>query len=128
VTAPLDLDAIEARAEAATEGPWQYDGMPLREDAEYGHIVTGGGTPGSMREHQICWVGETLNLRAPEDAEFIAHARVDVPALLAEVERLRAAVRQAFDAVDWNSDGYNPGVGRAILRAALTPDAPDGAA
>jgi hypothetical protein len=90
VTAPLDLDAIEARAEAATEGPWQYDGMPLREDAEYGHIVTGGGTPGSMREHQICWVGETLNLRAPEDAEFIAHARADVPALLAEVRRLRA--------------------------------------
>ena len=30
--------------------------------------------------------------RSEDDAEFIAHAREDVPALLAEVERLRATV------------------------------------
>jgi len=31
----------------------------------------------------------------PADAEFIAHARTDVPALVAEVEGLRAALREA---------------------------------
>lgn len=85
----LDLAAIKARAETATPGPWHYDGVPYLEDVEYGHIVTGGGAPGSMSEHQICWVGETLNLRAPEDAAHIAGMDPTTTlALVTEVERL----------------------------------------
>jgi hypothetical protein len=43
----------------------------------------------------------------------------EVERLVAAVRRLRAAVRQSYDAVDWDSDGYNPGAARAILRDAL---------
>lgn len=79
-----ERDAIRARAEAATDGPWRtwndgHVGSPT--------VHIGGGvmpTPGSDPAQRM------------PDAEFIAHARTDVPALLdaldaaeAEVERLR---------------------------------------
>jgi hypothetical protein len=32
---------------------------------------------------------------SPEDAEFIAHARTDVPKLLAEINRLKAKLEEA---------------------------------
>jgi hypothetical protein len=79
----LDLDAIEARANAATPGPWEHGercvwqaGMlntaEIAVDCEHGN--------GGIRRHA--------------DAEFIAHARTDVPALLAEVKRLREQVER----------------------------------
>jgi hypothetical protein len=90
--AGLDLDAIRARAEAATDGPWAHvieqDGdesgpngqdaptrswfIPAEADADF--------------EPTFYQVG------AIADAEFIAHARTDVPALVAEVERLTGIV------------------------------------
>jgi hypothetical protein len=87
------LAAIEARAQAATEGPWtvvegedtcggygpySYAMIPGVLDAEW--------TPDGMDAH-IC--GETLSI---PDAKFIAHARTDVPALLAMVREQRAAL------------------------------------
>lgn len=90
----LDLDAIRERAEAATPGPWcsyegnlwqgtakalaAYDADPDNAPWPYGNDSSG----------QL-FHGEP---RRPEDAEFIAHAREDVPALLAVVEQLRAAL------------------------------------
>ncbi|PJT46185.1 hypothetical protein CWI85_34560 [Streptomyces albidoflavus] len=77
---PEYLAAITARAEAATAGPWCTDGAEIYQGDEYAW--------------DAFWVGETC--RADEadggtvDAAFVAHARTDVPALLAEVERLRA--------------------------------------
>jgi hypothetical protein len=75
----IDLDAIKARAEVATPGPWEEDGSEI-------YVV------GSR-----AWVAESCHLaeygvtaHGDLDAEFIAHARTDVPALVAEVERLRA--------------------------------------
>lgn len=66
----LDLAAIRARTEAATAGPWEADGVEGNLNA-----------PGIRVAEFLSW---------PEaDAQFIAHAREDVPALLAEVERLR---------------------------------------
>ena len=53
----LDLDAIRARVEAATQGPWEH-----------------------------------------EPWAFIAHARTDIPALLAEVDRLTTERDQAKQA------------------------------
>ena len=72
-----DLDAIRARAEAATEGPWEAEALE-------GNIVTP--TQGTIVE-VYSWTDA--------DAEFIAHAREDVPALLAEVEQLRAELAHA---------------------------------
>ena len=69
------LDEIEARANAATEGPWYHRGDqdevpqvmgPLK---EVGHLLTQ-----SWIAYKVC---------ERPDAEFIAHAREDVPALVA---------------------------------------------
>ena len=75
------LDEIEARANAATEGPWEegercvftLGGAPVVSD-DVIHYVHG------MAGEGVCH---------GEDAEFIAHARTDVPAL---VSALRAVL------------------------------------
>jgi hypothetical protein len=85
VSAPLSeqqLAEIAARAGAATPGPWCTDDWEIYRGSE----------PGAGAE----WIGETCRAvgRSVEDcanAAFIAAARTDVPALLAEVARLRAA-------------------------------------
>ena len=45
-------------------------------------------TPGEWREHYDYFMREA-------DAEFCAHARTDLPACLAEIERLRGLVERA---------------------------------
>lgn len=72
----VDLDAIEARANAATPGPW-------------GHYSTGSyvyATRTKVCQLEDPWIA---NGNQRNDAAFIAHAREDVPALIAEVRRLR---------------------------------------
>lgn len=72
------LAEIQARTEVATEGPWIVDG-PAQcgpGDTLTVHPVENGGT---LAYVQPSW----------GDAEFIAHAREDIPALLAEIDRLR---------------------------------------
>jgi len=76
--ADAELEAIKARVEAATPGPW--DASAPDEDGE--SIV---GAPGEW------WDWDHTTCEHYDDAVFIAHARTDVPALVAEVERLRAA-------------------------------------
>lgn len=85
----LDLAAIEARANAATPGPWQRDER---------YVVGGEDIPGSRPGGEViaqaqptlsAWREYELSQRVA-NAEFIAHAREDVPALVAEVRRLRA--------------------------------------
>ncbi|WP_372352665.1 hypothetical protein [Streptomyces sp. KL116D] len=87
-TTPLDLDAIEARATAATPGPWCTDSWEIYKGAEY--------EAGAEWLGETCRAGEMDDSRA--DAEFVAHARTDVPALIAEVRRLRAADDRASSA------------------------------
>lgn len=95
MTAPLDLDAIRARADAATEGPWapwlDLDGTPHMQ----GMLMVGNAAavipPGQ------CWIeGVDVNpiahTHTPEDRAFIAHARQDIPALLDRIRDLEAAI------------------------------------
>lgn len=81
MTAPLDLDAIRARTEAATPGPWAAG----RENVNELHWTLPANT--LDRNGRRSYVAESESLLP--DWEFIAHARTDVPALLAEVDRLR---------------------------------------
>lgn len=84
-----ELQAIKARAEAATPGPWSKAWM-------WDYRVTGDGVF-ALGEGPTTY-GATLAHAAPQaerDAAFIAAARADVPALVAEVERLRAIVDAA---------------------------------
>lgn len=80
MSTPLDLDAIKARAEAATEGPWEAHAL---DGFEWSVDRIGDNDDDSGNEVATVWV-------TGADAAFIAHARTDVPMLLAELERLRA--------------------------------------
>lgn len=74
----IDLDAIQARVDAATEGPW---GMAVSEDRKWALVLVNPGTEAEFR------VARTAD---DDDANFIAHARMDVPALLAYARDLEA--------------------------------------
>ncbi len=82
----MNLEPIKARLAAATPGPWHPVEIPA---AKY---------VGVTAEH---WDGDGYHVCSTEDcdpedavpnATFIAHAKADVEALVAEVERLRAAI------------------------------------
>ena len=78
------LNEIEARSNAATPGPWRAD---KSEQVQYRTV--GAGFDG--KECVQSWSGSDAhyaNGSRMGDAEFIAHAREDVPYLLDEVYRL----------------------------------------
>jgi hypothetical protein len=75
-----ELEAIRKRAEAATQGPWF--------DSETVYVVSN--VSGDSIEWDADFIAET---QEQSDAEFIAHAREDVPKLLAEIERLQGVIR-----------------------------------
>ena len=97
----IDLAAIKARADAATPGPWWHQGFGLAGQA----TIRGG--PDEWRGFDGSLGGDTRPVArvepAPDDeggfvtnhdadAEFIAHARTDVPALLARIAELEERV------------------------------------
>lgn len=90
---PLDLDAIEARANAASEGPWRAAVVAQYEDADGLQRGKGGIYPGTEPGPPPLFLTQSW---LAADATFIAAARTDVPALIAEVKRLRGQVDLAF--------------------------------
>lgn len=73
-----ELAEIKARAEAATPGPWVADKQyPNTFNVTFPKPSKG-----------IVYVDNMAIPQAENDADFIAHARADVPALVSEVERL----------------------------------------
>jgi hypothetical protein len=90
------LTIIEGRAAAATPAPWKsfVEGRDHESGSDF--IRTGGldeACPDLYREHDS--PDRTGVVPAPvEDQDFIAHARQDVPRLVAEVRRLREALAQ----------------------------------
>jgi hypothetical protein len=119
------LAEIEARANAATEGPWSvdHDSEEVYADTcvatgDYGWIAVG---PSGQSPH---YDEDTAEGRA--DAEFIAHAREDVPALVAALRAVLAEVtrfRAAADANEpiaanggWQASGYMKAYRRAAER------------
>ena len=78
-----ELTAIEKRANAATREPW------IVGDA---YVPTA-----SLSAVSVYGMGmEVAECQMDTDGAFIAAARVDVPALVAEVRRLRVLVERAF--------------------------------
>ena len=97
------LDAIKARAEAATDGPWLVD---PHADSENGagicnesDAVIGGGMEGN-------YPCSPVGVYEEADAQFIAHARSDVPALVAAVQ---AVLAQHKCVESWRSGVYQCG-------------------
>lgn len=79
-----DIRAIRARCDAATKAPWESFVEGRDHNGGDSFIRTGGLDDSSP---DLYVAGGTT-----QDQDFIAHARQDVPRLLAEVERLRAAL------------------------------------
>ena len=84
------LDVIRERCEMATPGPWIVTGkehyMKIETRAEtdpfrkHGRLI--------VREFGIaspCTIGQS-------NADFVAHSRTDIPALLNEIDRLRKLI------------------------------------
>jgi hypothetical protein len=88
VLTPSELDAITRRLAAATPGPWFVD--RLAEASVYRRVARNdGGRPATSYAGNGNY-RTVADYAGPADAEFLAHARRDVEALLAEVRRLRA--------------------------------------
>lgn len=87
------LDAIRAREAAATKGPWEtfdFDGAQL--------LVV----PEGRRGH---YIANTTSDRRVSDAAFIAHAREDIPLLLAladAVGEVMAYEKEGVGPAWWN--------------------------
>jgi hypothetical protein len=81
---------IEARANAATEGPWQASWDTFEDTDTY--RVEQKATELVIRTSAESY--ETDNDELFGDIDFIAHARTDIPDLLDEVKRLREELRE----------------------------------
>lgn len=106
-----ELKAIEERANAATPGPWKW--LPTRgalvvaDSPGHGeHILWPDNVPGAGPDDEDFrpWASAlgACGLKAEPDAEanaaFLASAREDVPALVAELRATRRLAKVAFDA------------------------------
>lgn len=80
----VDLDAIQARAEAAALGPW----MIGKDNSD--RVILAGPFSALL----VAKVGNVRNPLLAKDSEFIAHARTDVPALLALVREQQAKIER----------------------------------
>lgn len=105
----ITIAKIRAREEAATPGPWETDFHEhMRKGCKCSSCmnVTGwelscsvpcdeqeGSDPPSVNS---CW----QNILKYEDAEFCAHARTDVPALLAALEESRGETKALIEDIE----------------------------
>lgn len=117
----LDLDAIEARAAAVYPGPWRA-GTLEAEGKVWAHDPEALGGP-SCGERCVFIANKHFEHTA--NREFIAHARQDVPDLVARVRELEAQLaateaeaRVSLDALHARCDAAEAEVGR--LRRELT--------
>lgn len=83
------LNEIEARANAATEGPWVTGGTDLAGEVYFGTYAD----PDDPTEPGVM-LGVT---GTQEDAALIAHARTDVPWLIEQVRKRDAALQAVLD-------------------------------
>ena len=82
-----EIQEIEARLEAATQGPWDFETIPETGESR---VFVRSNTGDPMLDVSVAPHG----VRA-EDAEFIAHAPKDIRALIDEVTDLRMKLEAA---------------------------------
>lgn len=103
-------DEIRAREQAATPGPWEVDyNQPFSPDIQgifkedYGYVLKAEIPDDDEDEDE-----DDNQKQKSEDAEFIAHSREDIPYLLDEKARLKAALDEAErSAENWMRDFKN---------------------
>lgn len=103
------LEEIEAREQATTKGPWVMSRDEMT--AAFGqHRYVVAGTATDDRQKLKDWrllVEGMHGADSVHDAEFIAHAREDIPWLVARVKELEAALQAVWkaDTLWWKEDG-----------------------
>ena len=128
---PERMSEIAARAEAATEGPWQWD-PPSEEKWPQGDesLRTAHAPEGEEYPTVVLygWGYDASGIDATEaDRAFIAHARTDIPDLLALVAEkdadhrvTTAALRMANERAErWKQRALDARADLAAARAAL---------
>jgi len=113
----VTIESIRARVEAATPGPWHRGTFRVHAIFPDGPI----GTAGSVAEvRPNVYGGSDVSEMEPQDegnVAFIAHARQDIPALLAVAEAATAWLRIDPEDDETPEDEWDP---RAVaLRDAL---------
>jgi hypothetical protein len=122
------LDEIEARANAATKGPWRWvDEYPDEADGSFVRLLEAPearGVPAyNVLAHRTFWRISESNL------EFIAHAREDVPALVGRVRELEESLDEIAELPEPLGSRTSAGARQAaylkgIARAALAGSSP----
>jgi hypothetical protein len=79
-----ELAEIEARANAATPGPWNDTSEGVASEKENYYICE-------------CYQNDPDDVIIDADRKFIAHARDDIPNLIAEIKRLRTGIKCAIE-------------------------------
>ena len=96
------LQAIKARCEAATPGPWEPGTLDYMRVEVYQ-------APEAPKVNPLRWQRACICREArDQDADFIAYAREDIPALLAEVERLRGECQRQAEYIRIAQDHMSP--------------------
>lgn len=106
----LDLEAIKARVEKATPGPWRGDSYCMYIHDAGGQMVADGdvavdGPPSAfacLRGDGAVTAGQMTAEQQEANYHLMVHCRTDIPALVAEVERLREQVDGSFGGVSRN--------------------------
>jgi hypothetical protein len=90
---PLDLKAIKERLAKATPGPWR-----AIDESDYDVRVYEGDIASSDNSRVVARYSgdERVETFSDRDADLIAHAPADLASLVAEVESLRALLREAI--------------------------------
>lgn len=118
-----ELAEIEARANAATPGPWRAVDKSVRTDKQrpdlglYNHAPNAwdGGICNTIGGGYYSRKGDGVNVLARDNAAFIAHARTDIPWLIARVRELEA--QAALDATVVEAIGPYREADSAVTRA-----------
>lgn len=106
----IELGYIEERADSATSGPWF---VRLLNDRKFMSLVAVSTVPGSESDGMANELESGNNIALTlvqdpkyaavadelwdENANFIAHARQDIPRLIAEIRRLRSLLGSELD-------------------------------
>ena len=91
------LDKIEARANAATEGPWEWEGEAKAEWEIGANSLVPSRRPDDPVLYGYGYDASGIEVKTPADAEFIAASRTDVPWLLEQVELRDKALEAALN-------------------------------
>lgn len=84
---PAQIKEIAERAEKATAGPWNYQWDVHGNGWNTHHVVDSLKSP-------------LFELPEKSDAEFVSHARTDIPALLTMIEELEQYGRECQRVID----------------------------